>query len=204
MENGWQQHLIEERFMRVPTRTARRCRTRRCSRRVFHCHLDGGLDGSSNPFRTLSGEMLSGGSRPRHGSVYGLYSLRPRPFRGGLDCQSDLLNYRQRVRLQSTEVSPPGRHADTAPLHKDLPGSAPRHRDGARVPQQIRASAAGAPPSSPSSAFPRAITGGWSTRRCEAGSISLRTTRTSTANRLCAGATATCFVWKQQTEFPIL
>src|SRR6516225_6143260 len=76
--------------MRVPTRTARRCRTRRscgrCSRRVFHSQLDGGLDGSANPFRTLSGEMLSGGSDPRHGSVYGLYSLRPRPFRGGLDC----------------------------------------------------------------------------------------------------------------------
>jgi hypothetical protein len=54
-----------------------------------------------------------------------------------------------------------------------------------------------APPPSPSWACRRATTGGWSTRRCAAGSTSPRTTRTSTASRSCAGATATSRRWRR-------
>ena len=78
----------------------------------------------------------------RRGRVHRLHRLRHRPVRGGLDRQPDLLDHRQRVRLQGAEGAAPGGHAHPAGLREDVPGTAARHRDGARVPGQVRPPAA--------------------------------------------------------------
>ena len=78
----------------------------------------------------------------RDGRVHRLHRLRHRPVRGRLDRQPHLVDHRQRVRLQGAEGPPAGGHADPAGLREDVPGAAARHRDGARVPEQVRPSAA--------------------------------------------------------------
>ena len=76
------------------------------------------------------------------GRVHRLHRLRHRPVRGGLDPEPDLVDHRQRVRLQGAQGAAPGGHADPAALRQDVPGPAARHRDGAGVPQQVRPAAA--------------------------------------------------------------
>ena len=76
------------------------------------------------------------------GRVHRLHRLRHRPVRGGLDPEPDLVDHRQRVRLQGAQGPAPGGHAHPAALRQDLPGPAARHRDGARVPEQVRPAAA--------------------------------------------------------------
>ncbi len=80
------------------------------------------------------------GSRER---VHRQDRLRPRSVRGGVDREPDLLDHRQRVRVQGAGGAAAGGHADPAALRQDLPGAAARDRDGARVPGQVRAAAAG-------------------------------------------------------------
>ena len=65
--------------------------------------------------------------------------LRPRPLRGGLDREPDLLDHRQRLRVQGAARAAPRGHADSPALHQDLPGPAARDRHRARVPRQVRA-----------------------------------------------------------------
>ena len=78
----------------------------------------------------------------RRRRVHRLHRLRHRPVRGRLDRQPHLVDHRQRVRLQGAEGAAPGGHADPAGLRQDVPGPAARHRDGARVPEQVRPAAA--------------------------------------------------------------
>ena len=117
---------------------------RRGRRRILHRDLDGGLDRPAHRLRPLPGQVLPGRARagPR-GRVHRLHRLRHRPVRGGLDPEPDLVDHRQRVRLQGAQGAAPGGHADPAALHQDLPGPAARHRDGAGVPEQVRPAAAG-------------------------------------------------------------
>ena len=110
--------------------------------RVVHRDLDGGLDRSADGVRELPGQVLPGRAGPRHRSVHRLHRLRPRPVRGRLDRQPDLVDHRQRVRLQGAEVAAPRGYAHPAALHEDVPGAGARHRDGARVPEQVRPPAA--------------------------------------------------------------
>ena len=51
-------------------------------------------------------------------------------------------HHRQRLRLQGAQGAAPGGHAHPAALREDLPGPRARHRDGARVPEQVRPPAA--------------------------------------------------------------
>ena len=67
-----------------------------------------------------------------------------------------------------------------AALREDLPGPAARHRDGARVPGQVRPAAARRDHQAEAGPVRRATTAGSSTRRCAAAWTSPRTTRTST------------------------
>ena len=77
------------------------------------------------------------GARPVHRQ----HRLRPRPVRGGLDRQPDLVDHRQRLRLQGAQGAAPRGHAHPAALRQDVPGPAPRDRHGARVPRQVRPAA---------------------------------------------------------------
>ena len=78
--------------------------------------------------------------------------LRHRPVRGGIDREPDLLDHRQRLRLQGAEVAAARGHAHPGPLRQDLPGPAARDRDGARVCSTSTAGRSSARPSSRSSA----------------------------------------------------
>ena len=70
------------------------------------------------------------------------HRLRHRPLRGGLDRQPDLVDHRQRLRLQGAQGAAPRGHAHPAALRQDVPGPAARDRHGARVPRQVRPPAA--------------------------------------------------------------
>ena len=112
-------------------------------RRVVHRDLDGRLDRPAHRLRPLPGQVLPG--RPgagTRGRVHRLHRLRHRPVRGRLDPEPHLIDHRQRLRLQGAQGAAAGGHADPAALHQDLSGTAARHRDGARVPEQVRAAAA--------------------------------------------------------------
>ena len=86
------------------------------------------------------------------------------------------------------------------PYVKTFQRPAARHRDGARVPRQVRAGRCSVPRPSPSSACLPRTTAGSSTRRSAAGSTSPRTTRTSTPSRSCAGGTDSCSPWTASTR----
>ncbi len=135
------------RAVRVPdhaaARGAARGGRRRGGGRVVHRHLDRGVDRPAHRLRALPGQVLPGrpGARPGR-RVHRLHRLRHRPVRGRLDREPDLVDHRQRVRLQGAEGAAPGGHADPAGLREDVPGAAARHRDGARVPEQVRPAAA--------------------------------------------------------------
>ena len=111
--------------------------------RVVHRDLDRRVDRPADALRALPGQGLPGrpGAR-RAGPVHRLHRLRHRPLRGGLDRQPDLVDHRQRLRLQGAQGAAPRGHADPAALREDLPGPAARHRHGARVPRQVRPPAA--------------------------------------------------------------
>ena len=111
--------------------------------RVLDRDLDGGLDRPADREHALPGEVLPGGrgARPA-GRVLRLRRLRHRPVRGGVDRQPDLLDHRQRVRLQAAEGAAAGGHADPGRVREDVPGPGARHRDGTRDAQQVRPSAA--------------------------------------------------------------
>ena len=122
--------------------------------------------------------------------------LRPRPVRGRLDRQHDLVDHRQRLRLQGPEGAPA-----RGPAHPDRTTSRPSRarRTGSSWSASTWTSSAGrcsAPRPSRSSASRPGTTAASSTRRSAAGSTSRRTTRTSTASRSCAGATATSSPWR--------
>ena len=74
----------------------------------------------------------------RHRPVHRADRLRHRPLRGGLDREPDLVDHRQRLRLQGAQVAAPRGHAHPDALRQDLPGPGARDRDGARVPRQVR------------------------------------------------------------------
>ena len=147
--------------------------------------------------RALPGQGLRGraGARAR-GRVHRPDRLRHRPVRGGLDRQPDLLDHRQRLRLQGPARAAAGGHAHPAALRQDVPGPAARDRDGARVPRQVRPAAARRHGQAQARACRPRTTAASSTRRCAAAWTSPRTTRTSTRSRSCAGATATCTRWR--------
>ena len=112
-------------------------------RRVLHGDLDRGVDRPPDRPRALPGQGLPGRAGPGHARpVHRLDRLRPRPLRGGLDRQPDLVDHRQRLRLQGAQGAAAGGHAHPAALRQDVPGPAARHRDGARVPGQVRPAAA--------------------------------------------------------------
>ena len=115
----------------------------RRGRRVVDRHLDGGLDGPPDAARALPGQGLLLRRGPRHaGPVHREDRVRHRPLRGGVDREPDLLDHRQRLRLQGAQGAAARGHADPAALPQDLPGPPARDRDGARVPRQVRAPAA--------------------------------------------------------------
>ena len=115
-----------------------RCR----SGRVVDRDLDGRLDRPPHRPQALPGEGLPGRAGPGPRPVHRPDRLRHRPLRGGLDRQPDLLDHRQRLRLQGAQVAAARGHAHPAALHQDLPGPRPRDRDGARDARQVRAAAA--------------------------------------------------------------
>ena len=132
--------------LRLPHYSAGGCRCdRSCGRgcgRVVDGDLDGRLDGSPDSVRALPGEGLSRRPRPgQPGPVHRAHRLRHRPVRRGLDRELDIVDHRQRLRLQGAQGAAPRGHADPLALHQDLPGASARDRDGARVPRQVRASA---------------------------------------------------------------
>ena len=128
--------------VRVPDRPAarrRRDRSRRCrSGRVVHRDLDGRLDRPPHRPQALPGQGLPGRAGSGHRPVHRPDRLRHRPLRGRLDREPDLVDHRQRLRLQGAQVAAPRGHAHPAALRQDLPGPGPRDRHGARVPRQVR------------------------------------------------------------------
>ena len=128
--------------VRVPDRAAAGSRPHRGRRRrrgrVVHRDLDGRLDRPPHRPQALPGQGLPGRSGPRHRPVHRPHRLRHRPLRGGLDREPDLVDHRQRLRLQGAEVAAARGHADPAALHQDVPGPRARDRHGARVPRQVR------------------------------------------------------------------
>ena len=132
---------------RVPGHAAAGCRPGggggRGGRRVLDRDLDGRLDRPPDRPRALPGQGLrrDRGTGPR-GRVHRQDRLRPRPVRGGVDRQHDELDHRQRVRVQGAQGAAARGPADPHPVRQDVPGPAARHRDGARVPRQVRAPAA--------------------------------------------------------------
>ena len=129
--------------MRVPDHAAggrRRDRGgRRGRRRVLDRDLDGGVDRPPHRLRALPGQGLPRRRGAGHaGPVHRPHRLRHRPLRGGLDREPDVLDHRQRLRLQGAQGAAARGHADPAALRQDLPGPAARDRDGARVPRQVR------------------------------------------------------------------
>ena len=97
------------------------------------------MDRPAHRLRPLPGQVLPGGpGAGTRGRVHRLHRLRHRPVRGRLHPEPDLVDHRQRVRLQGATSLAPGGHAHPAALHQDLPGPAARHRDGAGVPEQVR------------------------------------------------------------------
>ena len=119
----------------------RRHRSRRCrSGRVLHGDLDGRLDRPPDRPQALPGEGVLGRGRSRHRPVHRQDRLRHRPLRGRLDRQPHVVDHRQRLRLQGAQGPAPRGHADPDALRQDLPGPGARHRDGARVPGQVRPS----------------------------------------------------------------
>ena len=126
------------------------------------------------------------------GQYIALHRLRHRPLRGGLDREPDVVDHRQRLRLQGAQGAAPRGHADPAALRQDLPGPAARDRHGARVPRQVRPPAARRHDEAQARALGQELRRASSTRRCAAAWTSPRTTRTSTRSRSCAGATASC------------
>ena len=128
--------------MRVPDRAAARRRldrSRRCrSGRVVHRDLDGRLDRPPHRPQALPGQGVPGRCRSGHRPVHRPHRLRHRPLRGRLDREPDLVDHRQRLRLQGAQVAAPRGHAHPAALPEDLPGPRPRDRHGARVPRQVR------------------------------------------------------------------
>ena len=127
---------------------------------------------------------------PGHRPVHRPHRLRHRPLRGRLDREPDLVDHRQRLRLQGAQVAAPRGHAHPAALREDLPGARPRDRHGARVPRQVRPP----DPRRDRQAEARPVGQELRPRRLRgaqaAASTSPRTTRTSTRSRSCAGATA--------------
>ena len=128
--------------VRVPDRPAagrRPHRGRRCrSGRVVDRDLDGRLDRPADRPQALPGEGLPGRRRPRDRPVHRADRLRHRPLRGGLDREPDLVDHRQRLRLQGAEVAAARGHAHPAALRQDLPGPGARDRHGARDARQVR------------------------------------------------------------------
>ena len=179
----------------TPAGRRRRDRGGRCGRRrVLDGDVDRRLDRPPDRLRALPGQGLPGRRRSRTPEpVHRLHRVRHRPLRGGLDRQPDVVDHRQRLRLQGAQGAAPGGHADPGRLRQDVPGPAARHRHGARVPRQVRPAAAGRDRRSRSSASRPRTTAASSTRRCAAASTSPRTTRTSTRSPSCAGATATSY-----------
>src|SRR5450759_930392 len=60
---------------------------------------------------------------------------------GAIDRQSHVFDHRERLRLQGAQGVAAGRHANPDALREDIHGTTPRNRDGARVPEQVRAAA---------------------------------------------------------------
>ena len=106
----------------------------------------------------------------------------------GLDREPDLLDHRQRLRLQGAEGAAARGHADPAALHQDVPGPGARDRDGARVLDKFGRPLLGATVK-PKLGLSAKNYGRASTRRFAAASTSRRTTRTSTRSPSCAGMT---------------
>ena len=117
----------------------RRDRGRRCrSGRVVDGDLDGRLDRPPDRPQALPGQGVLGRAGPRHRPVHRPDRLRHRPVRGRLDREPDLVDHRQRLRLQGAQVAAPRGHAHPDALREDVPGPGARDRDGARVPRQVR------------------------------------------------------------------
>ena len=132
--------------VRVPDRSpaGRRPDRGRCGRRrrVVDGDLDGRLDRPPDRPQALPGEGLPGRRGARHRPVHRADRLRHRPLRGRLDRQPDLVDHRQRLRLQGAQVAAARGHAHPAALHQDLPGPGARDRHGARDARQVRPPAA--------------------------------------------------------------
>jgi len=98
--------------------------------------------------------------------------------------------------FKAGEGAASGRHAHSGGVPENVPGAG----DGIVV-ERERLDKFGRPCSarqrSRSSACPGATTDASSTKRSRAAWISSRTTRTSTRNRSCTGATAFCIAWKR-------
>src|SRR3954451_18475987 len=62
----------------------------------------------------------------RRGAVHRAHRVRPRPLRGGLDREPDLVDHRQRLRLQGAEGASARGHADPDALREELPGTRAR------------------------------------------------------------------------------
>ena len=57
------------------------------------------------------------------GPVHRLHRVRHRPLRRGLDRQPDLVDHRQRLRLQGAQGAAARGHAHPGRLHEDVPGA---------------------------------------------------------------------------------
>ena len=110
--------------------------------RVVDRDVDRRVDRPTNRPHPLPGQVLQSrrGARATR-RVLRLRGLRHRPLRGGVDRQPDVVDHRQRLRVQAAEGVATRGHADPGRLREDVPGSGTRHRDGAGVPQQVRSSA---------------------------------------------------------------
>ena len=185
-------------FRITPQPGRRRDRGRRRRRgRVLDRHLDRRLDRPPDRLRALPGEGLPDRRGPGGaGPVHRVHRLRPRPVRGGVDRQPDVVDHRQRVRLQGARRRSGWR---TCASRRTTSRPSRARRTGSSWSASTWTSSAArcwAPRPSPSWACPPRTTAGSSTRRCAAGWTSPRTTRTSTPSRSCAGATATCTRWR--------
>ena len=127
---------------------------------------------------------------PGHRPVHRPHRLRHRPLRGRLDREPDLLDHRQRLRLQGAQVAAPRGHAHPARTTSRRSRAPPTGSSWSASSSTSSAARSSARPSSRSSACRPRTTAASSTRRSAAASTSRRTTRTSTRSRSCAGATA--------------
>ena len=174
-------------------RTASADRGRRGrGRRVVDGDLDGGLDRPADRERPLPGQVLPGRGGARAGRAStsptspttSTCSRRGRSPNLTSSIIGNVFGFKPLKALRLEDMRIPVAYVE------DVPGPGARDRDGARVPQQVRPSAARRNDQAEARAVRPQLRPGRLRGAAAAAWTSPRTTRTSTPSRSCAGATA--------------